>query len=361
VNPRASVAAARLYADVIAPLVLGGQVRTGRPIGGELAVVLADHASAVDVDLRSRTNLGRARIARALLAIDILPEASATDWILLACVHDWLTAASPELPSVLSPRAGDRVLDLTAGTLNYVAVPANAHEALSRHTYLARLLELERKDVRVSFWAGSRLFLGAKPPPRLLAWPDVRRVRTETLPRALATLADHGGKVDKERWRALLDRILRLSPLTDIATMARETPTFGWTAESLGLVATHAGRTLALRALAGIDDESLLTTLGRSSRLLLSGEAWRALGLVMELLGEIVLRIALQSSVGVWSRLAAGAEHSRDLFVGITLGALAAAKTAETSLAATDRQVALTRLLPIARSPEAQNLLPASP
>lgn len=142
--------AARVYRDIVSPLVLGGVVRPGRPLGGDAIARLFLQADAVDADLRSRTDLGRVQVARSLVPIDLVPEASAGDWCLFGCVDHWLAAASPELTTIYPRRPSERLLEMMAAALALVAPPKDVLAALSRHTYLSRLFELHRKDVRVS-------------------------------------------------------------------------------------------------------------------------------------------------------------------------------------------------------------------
>lgn len=351
--------AARVYRDIVSPLVLGGVVRPGRPLGGDAIARLFLQADAVDADLRSRTDLGRVQVARSLVPIDLLPEASAGDWCLFGCVHDWLAAASPELTTLYPRRPAERLLEMMAAALALVAPPKDVLAALSRHTYLSRLFELHRKDVRVSFWAGSRVFLGTKPPERLFAWPSVRRVTSETFERELAALPEHGGHVDKERWLELLEQMLRSSPLTDLATLTRGAPDFKWSRESLGLASTEFGRRLVVRSLRAQRTDAVLRAVGRATRLLLLGEAFRAVAVAVDVLQDLLLAYAVDASPHDWQVLVADAGRSKDLFFGLALGSLAAEEAASKGLSSHDAEVALARLLPIARSEEARALIPA--
>lgn len=349
--------AARLYRDVVSPLVLGGTLRPGRAIGGAAALTLFESASAVDDDLRSRTDLGRARVARKWVTIDVLPEASRDDWALFAAAHDWLAAASPELASVLAPRASDRLVAMVESVLEHVKPPRHTRDALSRHTFFARLFEIERKDVRVSFWAGSRVYLGTKPPERLMLWPELRKVRTTIEARPLVSLPEFGGHVDKDRWMAACIGLLRRTPLTDLATLARDAPQFEWSAETLGLVATRAGRTLAARILRAENETAVLTSLGRATRALVERGSFRSASVAAELLCELALSLALGTTPGEWSRLAAEADRSRDLFFGLAFGAMAASARKDPILALHDAATVRARLAPIAESEDAQRLL----
>lgn len=350
--------AARLYRDVISPLVLGGALRPGHAIGGAAAIDLAAYAGAVDADLRSRTDLGRMQVARTLTALDHVAEASPADWILFAVLHDWLAAANPEMDSLLSRNAANRLVELASSTIEHVTFPENAAAALTRHTFLSRLFAVERKDTRVSFWVGSRTFLGAEPPERLLLWPKLRRVRADSERRPLASLVEHGAHVDRGAWLALFTRILRASPLTDVATATRTSPAFDWSPATLGLVRSHAGRTLATRALRLENhDVDAIRVFGRATQSLIERAHWSGTSIAAEFLAEIVLRLALSASPGEWSRLASEAERTRELFVGLAVGGLTAAQQADSILTRDDASFARARLAPLVQSNEAKKLL----
>jgi hypothetical protein len=51
------------------------------------------------------------------------------------------------------------------------------------------------------------------------------------------------------RWQEAVASWVRASPLTDLATAARDVPPFAWSGAALGLVSTPPGRILALRSI----------------------------------------------------------------------------------------------------------------
>jgi len=57
-----------------------------------------------------------------------------------------------------------------------VPEPVHVLDALARHTWFARVLDVARTDTIVSWWTGSRTYLGIEAPRRLRAWPELRRV-----------------------------------------------------------------------------------------------------------------------------------------------------------------------------------------
>jgi hypothetical protein len=209
-------------------------------------------------------------MARRLIPVDSLPEASAWDWALAAALHDVLQSANPVFCATLRRRTAVRILDLAAATIERVPAPTTVGEALSRHTWFARVPEITRTDTVVSWWLASRTFLGVEPPRRLQAWPDLRRVSLARSPRALLDLQPLA--VDPVRLDETVAAFLACTPLTDFATCTRPAPVFRWGQTNLALVATRAGRTLVLRALDRLAPADVDSVLDRATRELLTQE-----------------------------------------------------------------------------------------
>lgn len=238
---------AELSSRVLGPLLAGGPLHPLPPIGHERALEVAGHGafatSALD-EARAR----RLRIARRLCAVDALPDPGPGEWLMLCALNDLLQATNP---SLLGPFGADRPARLLAGAqamLTAARTPSTVGEALARHATFARLLEVVRLDTHVSFWVGRRVFRGSKPPKRLTRWRSVRRVseREETVRLAEMAPANPEATVSFESTLAML---VAASPLTDLASAARDLPPFSWTGAALSLVSTPAGRVLALRCL----------------------------------------------------------------------------------------------------------------
>lgn len=261
--------AERLFAGVMAPLVLGGPVRPGHAIGARTALAFGEGRTPADTELEARTNEARVRRARRLVPVDSLPGPSAADWALAAAFHDLLQAANPVFDAPLRRGAAARVLEVAAAALERVPLPASANEALSRHTWLARAPEVTRTDSEVRWWSGKREYRGVDPPGRLQAWPRLRRVNVVRVPRPLLELTPIA--VDRERLTAAVAELLTRTPLTDLATCTRTAPVFEWHPATLALVASGAGRTLASRALARSAAAEVDAALGRATRGLLAG------------------------------------------------------------------------------------------
>jgi hypothetical protein len=296
--------AERLFASVLAPLVLGGVVRPAHPIGARAALALMDSgAPPGDSDLASRVDLVRVAQARRLAPIDTVEEPTGAEWALAAVFHDLLQATNPSWIRKSAPR---RLLDLAVLTLERVPPPVSAREALSRHTWFARLLDVRRHDTAVSWWVGSQEFRGKPPPKRLLLWSDLRRVSVETSERSLTELLGHGGAAQHAAaFEAALGRLLRATPLTDLATCARGSPPFAWTQETLALVRVPIAQTLALRAASLAPVEEADAALGRATRELFAAKAWRPASLALDFLAHRAMAAALAPAT--WSAADRGA------------------------------------------------------
>jgi hypothetical protein len=258
-----------LFEDVMAPLVLGGALRPPHAIGARVALALgAAERLPADIDLASRVQMARVRRARRLAPVDRFGPPSAAEWALGAAVSDVLQATNPTFDAALRRGAAARILAVAVQAIERVPLPAHPKEALSRHTWLARILDVARTDTTVSWWVGSQTYFGVEPPARLRAWPSVRRVNVSARGTPLLDLAPLAFERD-----SLVDGVsllLEKTPLTDIATCSRSLPPFSWTMGTLALVSTRSGRTLALRALAHLPPAEADAALGKASRPLLN-------------------------------------------------------------------------------------------
>jgi hypothetical protein len=330
----------RLFRGFMAPLVLGGPMHPGRPIGARAALAIGEQRVAGDPDLVSHVELGRVRRARDLAPVDRLGPATPAEWALAAALHDVVQSTHPGFDAALRRRAPARLLDLVDATIERVPPPPSVGDALSRHTWLARTLEIARTDTAVSWWVGSRTFLGVDPPARLQAWPELRRVNVVRTPHPLLELAGSGGSVDAARLAATVARFLARTPLTDVATCARRAPEFAWSAETIAFVGTQGGRTLALRALdreaadgssaatprRGQHQEAVDAALGHATRELLIRRQWRAAEVALTILAER----AIAEALGVSARSRRGsATAGADAGFARGAGALAARRAIE--------------------------------
>ncbi|MBX3258898.1 MAG: hypothetical protein KF782_04215 [Labilithrix sp.] len=309
----------RLFSTFLGPLVVGGTMLPGKLFGGKNALALGDHRQPSDVDLLSRSELARVRIARRLAPIDTLsPAPSGSEWALAACLHDIVQATHPGFDAVFRRSGPRRILDVVEKTLARVPAPLNVGDALSRHTWFSRMFDLARTDVDLRWWTGSERFLGTEPPKRLTAWPELRRVTETRTPRPLMELPASSSAVELTAFTAAMEAFLRKTPLTDLATMTRAAPAFAWTHESLALAATQAGRTIVGRALAQLPQRAVDTALGRATRQLFAAKATRALFVAVDLLRDRALLAASArlSGAGRMNGTAGSADEPEPLAIG---------------------------------------------
>ena len=317
----------RLFTTFLAPLVLGGAMKPAKPFGGKNALSIGDGRPPSDADLLSRCELARVRIARKLAPVDTFePAPDGNEWALAAMLHDLVQATHPGFDALFRRSGPARILTVVEKTLERIPPPRNVGEALSRHTWLSRMFDLARTDVEVKWWTGSQTFLGEDPPARLTAWPEVRRVQQTRTPRPLMDLPTSGSSVDPSRFTSVVEALLSKLPLTDLATIQRPSPPFVWRHETLSLCATHAGRTLVLRAFGLLSERVVDAALGRATRQLFAGKALRALVVAIDVLRDRALMSA-SARISVTDRepepLTLGPEHN-DAAFAIGAGALAA-------------------------------------
>ncbi|HVV16548.1 MAG TPA: hypothetical protein VHH90_05030 [Polyangia bacterium] len=174
----------RFVPDFLLPLVRGGALHVGRPLGAaavrrvlesarRLAAAPAGGADPVRALARARAEV----IGRFLPAAAV-PPLDETTVRLGAALHDLLALGHPDL---VGPGLGRRQERIAAAARGLAAVgpPRTAAEAVARHSLLGRMGEIIRVDRTVRFWLGRQTFVGRTPPPRITAMPGLRRVRVE--------------------------------------------------------------------------------------------------------------------------------------------------------------------------------------
>ncbi|HEX2568632.1 MAG TPA: hypothetical protein VH877_03665 [Polyangia bacterium] len=255
------------------PLVAGGQLRVGAPLGerGLTRLVEAAREPGHDVQLEAAIGEARAETAATLLVDPIAPQIDVATLRLAVALHDLLFFLHP---AAAGPLVRDRRLEQVAeyaAELARLPATTDADDLVARHTVLHLFPELGRNDVRVTFWAGRREFHGEEPPGRLLAWRNLRRVREERWRvNCFSEAAAHplGGAVV----RALLDG----SPLTDLLHPLRAEPKFELGRAASVLVEPQVCRLVAYHLLAqGLDRVG--STLGQAMLVELERPGtWRA-------------------------------------------------------------------------------------
>jgi len=267
------------------------------------------------------------RVARRLVPIDTLDGPSGDEWALAAALHDLVHALHPGFDGVLHRSAPDKLVDFVDEVLNRVPAATSLGEEVSRHTYFARMFEIERTDTRVSWWTGSQLFLGTEPTPRLLAWPELRRVQSERTTHLVSELPGLTRGPRAGRFEDSLERILVKLPLTDLATCARPAPPFTWNGANLGLFASPHSRVVAHRALAIAAPAIWVdAALARATRVHVKAEAWENVAPMAEVLAERAIAFAAGETRGAQAgpepdeTLGADAGYAQALGAVVALG-----------------------------------------
>ena len=187
----------RFVTEFLLPLVKGGPLHIGRPlgpravdrlIGGILGSAESAEGAVELLPAAERQALAElARYRRQRIA-EIMPaaEAPALDAVTLrlgAALHNLLALGHPEIAGRGVESRQDRIAT-AAATLAAAGAPRSAREAVSRHSLLARLPEIVRSDRTVHFWVGRRTFVGRVPPRRITALPKLRNVHVDLVRRS---------------------------------------------------------------------------------------------------------------------------------------------------------------------------------
>ncbi|HXT95766.1 MAG TPA: hypothetical protein VN853_05675 [Polyangia bacterium] len=177
-------------AEFLLPLVRGGALRIGRPLGlravdrlVELVREAGPDAATDEGEPIAALALARRGVAARLLPAAASPPLDEVSVRLGAALHNLLALAHPDLAG---PGVGRRQEQIAEAALALAAVgpPRSARQAVNRHSLLARLGEIIRVDRTVKFWLGQQTFVGRTPPARIMALPSLRRVRVERASRS---------------------------------------------------------------------------------------------------------------------------------------------------------------------------------
>jgi hypothetical protein len=296
----------------VLPLVAGGDVRVKGVLGPRALDELLRERPPAEIELRIAE--ARYAIAAELACAAPLPELDQEALTLAVAVSNLLFLSHPQVHGPLIRLArlaevaawsAERVLELPA--------PETPGEHLARHTILHHLFDLGRDDVRVSFWAGRREFRGAEPPPRLLKWQTVRRVREERWRvNAMSEAAS-----DKEQRKIML-ALLDASPLSDLLHPIRLEPPLDLAARAPLLGEPQLARAIADRYLQlgfaqlGAPLVGALLALYGAKRSLAAARLWTRFLAHLHLLW--LLGRAPSDRGSELSALAAGQPASRDFF-----------------------------------------------
>ncbi len=205
----------------VRPLVAGGELHVGAPISlaeverwdGEL-----DRASvelmAVDDARHAVLSTVVCRPPAFIFELDEL--------CLAAGLHNALFLVHPraELWSV-SEKQRRKIIE-TALALVSQPLSRNRTRVMARHSLLHNLFDLKRSDTTVSWWTGRARFHGQKPPPRLVSWKGLRRVREET------TVVDFDELLAVPDTAPVIATLLRRTPFTQLLGSHPGAPPLHW-------------------------------------------------------------------------------------------------------------------------------------
>jgi hypothetical protein len=218
--------ARQFVADFMLPLVRGGALRIGRPLGaGALARLEAALARAdVPRGAAELRELGEARraVAARYLPGTAPPALDAVSIRLGAALYNLLALGHPDLAGPGLTRRQERIAEAALAFAD-VGAPASACEAVGRHSLLARWPEIVRVDRTVRFWLGRQKFVGRTPPRRITALPALRRVTVERTSRNW--LRDIGIPASAQRAFVALNAA---SPLGEALDPLRLDPAIAW-------------------------------------------------------------------------------------------------------------------------------------
>lgn len=215
-------AALAFLEQFLLPLVAGGDLHIGRPLDSE-GVTLLQAQNVVESSEITAIERARQLLARRLWPYPVPTPLDEVSISLAAGLHNLLFLSHPITERWwVRNRAIDRVERFTALCLEQ-PLPEGEEELVARHTLLSNLPGLQRRDVEVRYWAGTRVYTGTTPPARLLRWQGLRRVRR--VEQRVTWLEATQLPKDEQH---LLELLLRQSPLTDLLSPERSNPTFEW-------------------------------------------------------------------------------------------------------------------------------------
>jgi hypothetical protein len=277
---------AQIYAEVmrriLAPGATGGKLVVGRPFGAKRAKLAAQAAG--DTETHAATSdapdaaLGEVRALLGAGALDPAEEAvlrrlrriAPTDASAIgpridgsvvelgALFHDVIASFHPDMAGLFRPSAPQKLLGATAKALLDVAPPSTVRGAMLRHAWLGELVHFDCVRTEVRWWTGKATFVGCSPPPRLLAWPNARRVQRKDRSVPIMRLPELFEGSPAREVTALLAELharainafLAASPITDLVLAGRLSPPFGFLDSHARFLASAAGARVARRAIA---------------------------------------------------------------------------------------------------------------
>jgi hypothetical protein len=212
---------AEFLEEFVLPMVAGGEITVAKPL-------TATDVQHFEEDLpHATTQLVAVDEARheVLSQLVVRPPAmvlDADELHLAASVHNLLFLVHPRIDTwTVRTKHRKRIIEHAQ---RFAARPLNPvrRRILARHALLHNVFDITRTDMKVSWWTGSKKFLGMTPPSRLTSWRSVRRVRQE---RFTATYDELLGSPDVG---PVIATILRRSPLTQLLDTHPQAPPLHW-------------------------------------------------------------------------------------------------------------------------------------
>ncbi len=166
-----------VMATFLRPLLEGGDVLVGRP----LTPGMLDHFSLArpsdgDVD---RAIFDRMHgLASEIAPVRAIPWPDRGIAAVVMAAHDLVAITDPALDRAFARSARGRALEYVDWLVERAGPPETRGATLARHAIVSRTLELARTDVVVKNWAYTYRFFGRPVPPRVVAMPRVRMVRS---------------------------------------------------------------------------------------------------------------------------------------------------------------------------------------
>lgn len=203
------------------PLVAGGEVHVGQPLDSNDLAELTIYVAARDAQVLGVEATCMQQAAE-LWLFPVQPRVTPTALRLTVAVHNLLFLSHPVSARWRVGKRGRRRIEGFIQQCLELPPPRSDDELVERHIFVGYLDRLTRMDTEIRYWLGSYSFMGQQPPPRLLRFPQLRRVRQSR--RQVGWL----GSELSTRQLELLTMLLAASPLTDLLTPDRPAPAFSW-------------------------------------------------------------------------------------------------------------------------------------
>ncbi len=140
---------------------------------------------------------------------------------LLYAAHELFAACHPQSGSFYA--RSHSFCEVAADKVSRLPRTLDPAVLLTRHLVVRRVFMASRTDVHLKWWTGAASFYGDEPPPRLMAWPGIRRVKVERLQSPMWKLCKTEGDEETRVARMnLLQLLLDISPLTRLVLLGDE-------------------------------------------------------------------------------------------------------------------------------------------